>query len=111
MGPDSERFDESKLIQRERFGAVELMNGHADKLAHSAVYVNSEHLETLAAVRLSLPACDTFAAVQIGLHGAAIPRADSEIIVAYLQNFHPELVPQNPRVGEERLAATVGMQI
>jgi hypothetical protein len=66
MGADGEKFDHRRLIERDAFGADEIVFGHADIIGHAAVDVHAEHRQALAAIGLAAPAGDTGAAVEIG---------------------------------------------
>ena len=111
MFADAERFDEGKLIERERFRFVQMGDGNRNEFPHAAIGMYAEAGERLAAVRPPGPAHGAFAAVQIRFHGAAIANLQAEFIRGNGFNFNAEFVAKNAGISEERLPAGKGVQV
>ena len=110
MAADAQRLDQSDgwlaaghLLDVDR---VELVRGDVEGLAQAAVDVDAHHADVHAAVRLALLARDAAAAVQVRLNGADVAGLDVLRVERALRNLlhrDAELVPDAPRVLEERL--------
>ena len=73
--------------------------------------MNAETLQADAAVRLASPAGDTGSAAQIGLDRAVIAGLQVRFGRVYGDDLDTQLVAEDARVGEERLAAPERMEI
>ena len=68
VGADGEELDHRRLIERDAVGCGHIALRHADVIRHSAINVNAEDGDALAAIGLAAPAGDAGAAGQIGDH-------------------------------------------
>ena len=108
---DAERLDERELIQRQLRGGMQLARGQHELLAHPAVGVDAEHLDVRAAIRLAPAAGDAFLAVDVRLDRAAVAGFDVVDALADGDDLHAEFVPEDARVGEERLLAVESVDV
>ena len=108
---DAESLDERQMFGRKSLGTMQLVHRDSNRLAHASVDMHAEDLKADAAVRLVASTGDALSAVQVGLDGAKISDADAAFLrratgrVTESDDFHAQLVPENPRVAEEGLAA------
>jgi hypothetical protein len=90
---------------------MELASGQDQALPQTAVGVDPQSLKAHAAVRLASATRDTPLAIEVGFDGAAVAGLKPHDVRSDLENLHTQFVTQNPGVREERLTASVGIEI
>ena len=108
---NAQRFDEGKLIERKRFGFVQVRDGDGDSFAHSAVDVDAEALQGFAAVRPTGSARPAIPTIQVRFDGATIARLESVRSLWNRNDLDAEFVAEDARVFEERLSPGKGVKI
>lgn len=111
MRADAEGFNEGKLIERERSGLIEKIDGNGEKLLHAAINVDTEDLDLLAAVGAAHTAGATDAAGNVGLDGATVARLDPAFVGRGFDDDPGELVADDARVCVDGVAAGEGVVI
>ena len=111
VASNGERFDQRELFKSELSGKMKLARGNIEEWAKPAIAMNAECLMILAAIRVSSTTRVAVLAVDVRLNGAAVAGLDVCYAITHGDNFHAQLVPGNPRIGEERHLAEVAAVI
>src|SRR5689334_7000871 len=90
---------------------MQLASGQNELRPHATVDVDTEHLQTLAAVGASAAAGIAVWIIDIRLDGAAIARLNVCHAVADSHDLHAEFMPENPRIGYKRHLAQISAYI
>ena len=107
MAADGERLDERELVIGKFFGRVHFPRGQKDALGHAAVAHDAEGFVGLAAIGEAASAGVAVAAVDVGLHGAAVAGRDVRDARADGEHLDTQLVAGDARVAEEGHLAEV----
>src|SRR6516164_2733829 len=103
MAADSKRFNQGQLIERQGARHMQLATRHNDFLAHPAIDVDTECLQTDATVRFVPATGDAAPAIDIRFNRTKIARFQAPAGVAHLNHLHTKLVAENTQIAKEGL--------
>src|SRR5215469_14253574 len=88
-----------------------MIERHGEELPHSAIRMDSQYPDVLAAVVTARAAGMAAAAAQIGLDSAGIACREPSVVWRSLNNLHSQFVAKHTRVSKERLTAMEGVKV
>jgi hypothetical protein len=111
MGPDSQRFDQSHLIEGKSARLVQQISSDREQCLHASVDVYSQNIEPFTAIGSAKPAWSTNAAIHVWIDGAAIANLYIRVVRTYFDHLACQFMPQHAGIGVGRVAAGQGMEI
>ncbi len=108
---DRQRLDEGELVEGEFRRNVQLPGRHDELRPQTAVAVDAEDFELLAAVRLAAAAGVTVRVVDVRLDGAAVAGLDVRHALADRHDLDAQLVAGDARIAEERHLAEIAADV
>lgn len=115
VATDREHFRQSRRLGRERTDGMQPVRGMDELFAHRAVAMHADHLERFAAARAPSARGRRGRVVQVGLHGDELAWREESPVGAgcsvALDDFGSDLVAEDARVFEERLAPAIGVDV
>src|SRR5271165_93731 len=98
-------------IQRQAFGRVQFATRNDKHFAHSAIDMNSQHLQVRAAIRFATSAGDAATAIEVRLDRAAVAGFHVLCRTTHRYDLDAKFVTKDSREAEKRLPSIEGVDV